>query len=360
WIFDTGPTQHFSHDFHGMTGYRECKGRVLRCAGGSTYPIVGRGFLSLAFRSDGQDVTLKLMDVDHVPGVRHHLLSPTRVQNMGHTYAGFRAGFRVDLNSGKKLKIPGRLRQLKMHARRLHQSGNDNPQIADMNEYHCAHAHVHEDLLRKTAKQQGNQLLGELQPCRDCSEVKGLRASIPRSTHTRVAKSASRVFVDLSGPKPVKSYGEKSYTMIVRDDHSRHTKLYFLRKKDEVERYFVKYIAWVSPKKVEIVRSDDGGEFSEGAFGELCDRAKIKQEKTTADSPQFIGVVERALGIIETAGLEARIQASELYPDERIPNGDNLWAEQANWACHALNCTATSANPNHKSPHEMWYGSPPD
>ncbi|CAM9512280.1 unnamed protein product, partial [Sphacelaria rigidula] len=89
WVFDTGAIQHFSHDSHGMTEYRECKGRVLRCAGGSTFPIVGRGNLSLAFRSDGQDVILKLVDVDHVPGVRHHLLSLTRVEHMGHTYTGF-------------------------------------------------------------------------------------------------------------------------------------------------------------------------------------------------------------------------------------------------------------------------------
>ncbi|CAM9755553.1 unnamed protein product, partial [Sphacelaria rigidula] len=62
--------------------------------------------------------------------------------------------------------------------------------------------------------------------CRGCSEAKGLRRPIPRSTHTRAAKSASRVFVGLSGPKPAQSYGGKSYTTIVRDDHSRHTKLY--------------------------------------------------------------------------------------------------------------------------------------
>ncbi|CAM9389968.1 unnamed protein product, partial [Sphacelaria rigidula] len=312
WMFDTGATQHFYHDSHGMAEYRECKGRVLRCAGGSTYPIVGRGNLSLAFRSDGQDVILKVVDVDQVPGVRHHLLSPTRVQHMGYTYTGCRTGFRVDLNSGNTLNIPGQPRQLRMYARRLDQSCSDIPQTADINELHCSHAHVHEDLRRKTAKQQGNQLAGELQPCRGCSEAKGLRAPIPRSTHTRAAKSAPRVFVDLSGPKPVKSYGGKSYTMMVRHDHSRHTKLYFLRKKDEAKIYFAKYIAWVSPRKIDIVRSDDGGEFLEGAFGELCDRKNIKQEKTTADSPQFNGVAERALGIIETAGLAARIQASEL------------------------------------------------
>ncbi|CAM9926109.1 unnamed protein product, partial [Sphacelaria rigidula] len=253
WIFDTGATQYFSHDSHGMTEYRECRGRALRCAGGSTYPIVGRGNLSLAFRSDGQDVILKLVDVDHVPGVRHHLLSLTRVQHMGHTYTGFRTGFRVDLNSGNGLMISGQPRQLRMYARRLDQSGSDkcasayaviapgappSPQTADINGFHCSHAHVHE----------GKQLAGELQPCRGCSEAKRLRAPIPRSTHTRAAKSASKVFVDLSGPKPVKHNGGKSYTMTVRDDHSRRKKIYFLRKKDEAERYFAKYIAWVSPR----------------------------------------------------------------------------------------------------------------
>ncbi|CAM9780645.1 unnamed protein product [Sphacelaria rigidula] len=239
WIFDTGITQHFSHDSHWRAEYRGCKGRVLRCAGGSTYPIVGRGNLSLAFRSDGQDVRLKLMHVDHVSDVRHHLLSLTKIQNMGHTYTGFRAGFGVDLISGNTLKIPRQPRHLKMYARRLDQSGGDkcasayaviapgaspSPQIADTSEFHCAHAHVHEGLLRKMVKQQGKQPAGELQPCRGCSEAKGPRLPIPRSTHTRAAKSASRVSVDLPGPKQVKSYGGKSHTMIVRDDHSRHTK----------------------------------------------------------------------------------------------------------------------------------------
>ncbi|CAM9736261.1 unnamed protein product, partial [Sphacelaria rigidula] len=43
WVFDTGATQHLSPDSSGMTEYKECHDRVLRCAGGSTYPIVSRG-----------------------------------------------------------------------------------------------------------------------------------------------------------------------------------------------------------------------------------------------------------------------------------------------------------------------------
>ena len=84
---------------------------------------------------------------------------------------------------------------------------------------------------------------------------------------------------------------------------------------------------------------------------------KTRQEFTTAGSPQYNGVTERQIAIIEAAGLAARIQAAAKYPNEVFPRGESLWAEQAHWACHSLNYTATSANPGFKFPHEMWFGS---
>ena len=86
---------------------------------------------------------------------------------------------------------------------------------------------------------------------------------------------------------------------------------------------------------------------------------KIRQEFTTADPPQYNGVAERQIAIIEAAGLAARIQAAAKCPNEVCPRGESLWAEQAHWACRALNCMATSGNPGFKSPHEMWFGSLP-
>ena len=40
------------------------------------------------------------------------------------------------------------------------------------------------------------------------------------------------------------------------------------------------------PSQVVTVRSDGGGEFCGGKFGDLCRSRCIKQEFTTADSPQ--------------------------------------------------------------------------
>ena len=113
------------------------------------------------------------------------------------------------------------------------------------------------------------------------------------------------------------------------------------------------------PSVVEVVRSDGGGFSShDGEFSILCRERCIKQEFTTAETPQYNGVAERALGLLEAASMAARLQASELYPNVQLPSTDWLWAEAMRWACDCLNRTATTANPDNKSPYEMWYGKP--
>ena len=144
---------------------------------------------------------------------------------------------------------------------------------------------MHENLLRKTAKQIGVKLQGQLVPCQGCSEAKGIRKPGKRFTYTRAAKPAERCIVDLSGPKSVQSLGGKKYMMIVRDDFSRFTRVFFLHTKDKTATYLSKYLAEIAPRKVEVVRSDGGGEFFKDAFGALCAAEKIRQEFTTADSP---------------------------------------------------------------------------
>ena len=81
--------------------------------------------------------------------------------------------------------------------------------------------------------------------------------------------------------------------VVVRDDFSRFTRVFFLRTKDETVTYFSKYLAEIAPSKSKVVRSDGGGEFSKGSFGALCTTEKIKQGFTTADSPQYNRVAER-------------------------------------------------------------------
>ena len=238
-----------------------------------------------------------------------------------------------------------------------------NKPVVNINDYHCTAGYSHEALFCKTAKQQGVALQGKLLECKGCSMAKGLRRGIKQSTHTRAEKKLGKVFVDLSGPKVVESDGGKRYTLIVRDEFSRYTWVYFMRHKSDAAETFKQFLSDTRadsvPSQAVTVRSDGGGEFCGGKFGDLCRSRWTKQEFTTADSPQFNGVAERALGLIETTAMAGRIQARELFPGAKLPATESLWAEATHWACDALNRTATSANPANKSPYEMWCGKPP-
>ena len=136
--------------------------------------------------------------------------------------------------------------------------------------------------------------------------AKGYRKPILNTTKSRATEKLGRVFVDLSGHKRTPSLTGARYVMLVKDDYCRHAWVYFLKHKSDSGDAFRKFLADARadgvPSKVEIVRSDNGGEFFRGEFGEVCQQYCIKQEFTNADSPQQNGVVERALGIIQKRG----------------------------------------------------------
>ena len=73
--------------------------------------------------------------------------------------------------------------------------------------------------------------------------------------------------------------------MIVKDIFLRFTRVLFLRTKDETSTYFSKYMGKIALRKVEVGRSDGGGEFSKGALGALCTTEEIRQEFTIAVFP---------------------------------------------------------------------------
>ena len=117
--------------------------------------------------------------------------------------------------------------------------------------------------------------------------------------------------------------------MIIRDNYSRYTWMYFISHKSDATDTFEKIISDLRlkgiPFEVVVIRSDDGGEFSEGKCGKLCRERNIKQEFTTAaDSPEYNSVAERELALIESAALAARIQASELFSGFNVPEGPSL------------------------------------
>ena len=65
------------------------------------------------------------------------------------------------------------------------------------------------------------------------------------------------------------------------DDHSRKTWIYFLKTKDEVFDRFREFTALVenlTGKKIKVLRSDNGGEYTDKEFTDFCAREGIRRE----------------------------------------------------------------------------------
>ena len=242
YIADTAASAHVSPDSVGMTNYEECN-RRLEMADGRITPIAGHGDLTVEFYTDGEWVEVELKRVVHAPESAFNLISVTSLgEDSGHRYEGGDEGLTVNLNGGGRVFFPkiGRLpcqlgfrpeaesSSLETACAIIAPGKAKAPATADINVFHCTHGHAHEVLLRKTAAQLGVQLTGELHECRGCSMAKGIRKSTSKATTSRAVKKLERVFVDLSGPMPVRSIGGKRYNMIVRYYHTRLFHVFFL------------------------------------------------------------------------------------------------------------------------------------
>eukprot|EP00253_Pinus_taeda_P019853 PITA_19853 len=89
---------------------------------------------------------------------------------------------------------------------------------------------------------------------------------------------------------------KQRYYVIFIDDYSCKCWIYFMQKKDQTFTKFYEFKALVEKelgKKIEALRSDNGGEYISQEFKDFCAVEGIKRELTAPHNPQLNGVAER-------------------------------------------------------------------
>ncbi|GJT24685.1 putative ribonuclease H-like domain-containing protein [Tanacetum coccineum] len=102
--------------------------------------------------------------------------------------------------------------------------------------------------------------------------------------------------MDLFGPTNVKSLMKKSYCLVVTDDFSRFSWVFFLATKDETSGILKTFITEIENQldhKVKVIRCDNGTEFKNSIMNQFCEMKGIKREFSVARTPQQNGVGER-------------------------------------------------------------------
>ncbi|GJY93532.1 putative ribonuclease H-like domain-containing protein [Tanacetum coccineum] len=158
--------------------------------------------------------------------------------------------------------------------------------------------------------------------------------------------------MDLFGPTNVNSLMKKSYFLVVTDDFSRFSWVFFLATKYETSGILKTFITEIENQldhKVKVIRSDNGTEFKNSIMNQFCEIKGIKREFSMARTPQQNGVAERKNRTL----IEA---ARTMLVDSKLPT--TFWAEAVNTACYVLNRVLV-IKPHNKTPYDLIRGRPP-
>jgi gag-pre-integrase-like protein/integrase-like protein/Pol polyprotein len=132
--------------------------------------------------------------------------------------------------------------------------------------------------------------------CRAC--VLGKMHDAPHKPKNRIksTKILELLHVDLFGPPSHASLGGKKYCLVIVDDFSRYSWVYFFKLKSETQETFIDFINLVQRQHnvpVLIIRSDNGTEFKNYTLNDFLSDEGIKHQYSAAYTPQQNGVAER-------------------------------------------------------------------
>nr|GEV28176.1 integrase, catalytic region, zinc finger, CCHC-type, peptidase aspartic, catalytic [Tanacetum cinerariifolium] len=131
--------------------------------------------------------------------------------------------------------------------------------------------------------------------CSACERGRSKKASHP-SKLVSSDNSKLELLMDLCGPMRVVLINGKKYILVIVDDYSRYTWVYFLHSKDETPKIIKKFIAQAQlnyKAKVCKIRTENATEFKNATLKAYYEKLGIMQQFSTARIPQQNGVVER-------------------------------------------------------------------
>nr|GEU48208.1 hypothetical protein [Tanacetum cinerariifolium] len=303
-VIDSGCSRHMIGNMSYLTDFEEINGRYVAFdenqKGGK---ITGKGKI----RTDTECIVLSL--AFNFPDENQMLLVVPMENNM----------YNVDLNN---IVPSGYLTYLFAKAK-----------LDESNLWHRRLGHINFKTMNKLVK--GNLVRGlpskvfeNNHTCVACKKGKQHRASFKTKLVSSVSQPLQRLHMDLFGRTFVKSLNKKSDCLVVTDDYSRFTWVFFLATKDETSPILKTFITGIKNQlslKVKIIRSDNETEFKNLDLNQFCGMKGIKRELSVPRTPQQNCITKRKnKTLIEAA---RTILVDSLLP---IP----FWAEAVNTACY--------------------------
>ena len=301
-------------------------------------------------------VVRALCDVRHIPELRKNLISLGTLDCNGYSYKS--AGGVMKVSKGvltvmKGQKLSGNIYKLQgttvVGEVAAAESESDRTVL-----WHMRLGHMGERGMMELHKR--NLLKGvktcKLDFCKFCVLGKQNKVQFKAAMH-KTEGILDYVHTDVWGPARVASRGGYVYFVTFIDDYSRKVWVYFMQHKSET---FAKFKLWKAEvenqtgRKIKCLRSDNGTEYTDIKFKELCEQHGIKRHFTVRKTPQQNGVAERMNRTIAERARCLRLNAGL---------AKNFWAEAVNMACFLIN-RSPRARLDGRVSEEVWIGSEVD
>jgi len=168
--------------------------------------------------------------------------------------------------------------------------------------------------------------------CHPCRHGKMVAASHPPVNLVMTKEPGELLHMDTVGPAQVQSVGGKWYALVIVDDFSRYSWVFFLGGKEETFSYARDLILQLKnelPKNaMRAIRSDNGTEFKNTHFETFCASLGLEHQFSSPYVPPHNGIVERKN--------QTLVEMPRTMLDEhRTPR--KYWVETLNTACYVSN-----------------------
>jgi transposase InsO family protein len=131
--------------------------------------------------------------------------------------------------------------------------------------------------------------------CAPCRHGKMIDASYSPVNTVMTEHPGQLLHMDTVGPSRVRSIGGKLYVLVIVNDYSRYSCVFFLESKDQVFEHFRLLALRLNnehPNCLKAIHSDNGTEFRNASFYEFCLEHEIDQQFFAPRVPQHNEVVK--------------------------------------------------------------------
>ncbi|GJZ73005.1 retrovirus-related pol polyprotein from transposon TNT 1-94 [Tanacetum coccineum] len=312
-IFDSGCSRHMTGNKSYLTDYQDIDGGFVAFAGSPKGgKITGKGKIRTG--------KLDFEDVYFVKELKFNLFSVSQMcdkkNNVLFTETEclvLSPDFKLLDESQVLLKVPRQNNMYSFDLKNVVPSGGLTCLIAkatidESNLWHRRLGHINFKTMNKLVK--GNLVRGlplklfeNDHTCVACQKGKQHKASCKTKLVSSISHPLQMLHMDLFGPTFVRSINHKIYCLVVTDDYSRFSWVFFLATKDETSGILKTFITGIENQinhKVKIIRCDNGTEFKNNDLNQFCGMKGIKREFSVARTPQQNGVAERKNRVLVT------------------------------------------------------------